>query len=167
MTTSARFLSIGTTSARRLRRMSSSTPRRIAGYYVALNKTQSSRFILIDAHDHQSNEVYLIEADAPLTAMRQVAPREHGHEYQVEHHGERLIITTNSGGAVDFRICEAPVAAPGRENWREIEPHKPGRLIIDTVVFNRPHGASRARGQLAAHHGPQPRRRRRARHRLR
>ena len=41
-----------------------------------------------------------------------MAPREHGHEYAVEHHGERLIITTNSGGAEDFRICEAPVGAP-------------------------------------------------------
>jgi oligopeptidase B len=106
-----------------------------AGYYVGVGKTQSSRFILIDAHDHQSNEVYLIEADAPLTAPRQVAAREHGHEYQVEHHGDRLFITTNSGGAVDFRICEAPVASPGRESWREIEPHKPGRLIIETVLF--------------------------------
>jgi len=106
-----------------------------AGYYVALNKTQSSRFILIDAHDHQSNEVYLIEADAPAGALRQVEPREHGHEYQVEHHADRLIITTNSAGAEDFRICEAPVATPGRENWREIEPHRHGRLILDTVVF--------------------------------
>ena len=64
-----------------------------------------------------------------------IAAREPGHEYHVEHHGERLIITTNSGGAEDFRICEAPLAAPGMENWREIVPHKPGRLIIDTIAF--------------------------------
>ena len=64
-----------------------------------------------------------------------MAPREHGHEYAVEHHGDRLIITTNSGGAEDFRICEAPLADPKRENWREIIPHKPGRLILETVAF--------------------------------
>ena len=44
-----------------------------------------------------------------------MAPREHGHEYAVEHHGDRLIITTNSGGAEDFRICEAPLAEPAAQ----------------------------------------------------
>ena len=34
------------------------------GFYVALSSTQSSKFILIDAHDHQTNEIYLIDADA-------------------------------------------------------------------------------------------------------
>jgi oligopeptidase B len=105
------------------------------GYYVALSATQSSKYILIDAHDHQSNEVYLIDADAPLAPMRLVEPREHGHEYSVEHHGESLFITTNCDGAEDFRICEAPVAAPGRSNWREVIPHRPGCLILDAILY--------------------------------
>ena len=42
---------------------------------------------------------------------------------------------TNSGGAEDFRICEAPVDDPHMANWREILPHKPGRLILDIVAF--------------------------------
>jgi len=105
------------------------------GFYVGVGQTQSSRYITIDAHDHQTTEVYLIDATTPEAEPRLVAPREHGHEYSVEHHGERLIITTNSGGAEDFRICEAPLAAPGMANWREIIPHKPGRLIIETIAF--------------------------------
>jgi oligopeptidase B len=52
----------------------------------------------------------------------------------VEHHGDRFIITTNSDGAEDFRIVEAPVADPAMTNWREIVPHRAGRLIIETVV---------------------------------
>ncbi len=105
------------------------------GFYVGVGQTQSSQYITIDAHDHQTTEVYLIDAAAPEAALRLVAPREHGHEYTIEHHGERLIITTNSAGAEDFRICEAPVAAPEMANWREIIPHKPGRLIIETIAF--------------------------------
>lgn len=112
------------------------------GFYVALGHTQSQRFILIDAHDHQSSEVYLVDADAPTAPIRQVAARIHGHEYAVEHHpggaggaGDRLIIMTNSGGAEDFRIVEAPVASPDMECWRELVPHKPGRLILETVVY--------------------------------
>jgi oligopeptidase B len=53
----------------------------------------------------------------------------------VEHHGDRLIITTNSGGAEDFRICETPVAAPEMASWREIVAHKPGRLILEAIAF--------------------------------
>ena len=105
------------------------------GFYVALSSTQSAKFILIDAHDHQTSEVYLVDADAPAASPRVVAPRQHGHEYAVEHHGNRLVITTNSAGAEDFRICEAPLAAPAISNWREVIPHRPGRLILDTVLF--------------------------------
>jgi oligopeptidase B len=105
------------------------------GFYVGVDQTQSSRFVTIEAHDHQTTEVYLIDADRPESDPRLVLAREHGHEYAVEHHGEQLIITTNSGGAEDFRICEAPLADPRLQNWREIIPHKPGRLILETVAF--------------------------------
>jgi oligopeptidase B len=105
------------------------------GFYVGVGETQSGRFITIEAHDHQTSEVYLIDADRPASSPRLVAPREHGHEYAVEHHGERLIVTTNSQGAEDFRVCEAPLTAPERANWREIIAHKPGRLILETVAY--------------------------------
>ena len=105
------------------------------GFYVGVGQTQSGQFVIIDAHDHQTNEAYLIDADQPHSAPRLIAPRQHGHEYSVEHQGDRLIITTNSGGAEDFRICEAPLAAPAPANWREIIAHKPGRLILETIAF--------------------------------
>ncbi|MEZ5815779.1 MAG: S9 family peptidase [Hyphomicrobiaceae bacterium] len=106
-----------------------------AGFYVGVGATQSGRYILVDAHDHQTSEIYLIDAERPADPMRLVAPRRHGHEYAVEHHGDLLYITTNSGGAEDFRIVTAPAERPSEENWRELVPHKPGRLIIDTVLY--------------------------------
>jgi oligopeptidase B len=106
-----------------------------AGFYVSVGSTQSGRFVLIEAHDHQTSEVYLIDAEQPAEPPRLVAGRRHGHEYGVEHHGERLYITTNSGDAEDFRIVAAPVATPGEANWHEVVPHEAGRLIIDTVLY--------------------------------
>jgi oligopeptidase B len=105
------------------------------GFYVGVDKTQSGRFIVIGSHDHQTSEIRLIDTTAPFSEPRLVEARRFGHEYNVEHHGERLIITTNSGGAEDFRICTAPMASPGEANWTELVPHKPGRLILDTLVF--------------------------------
>ncbi len=106
-----------------------------SGFYVSVDETQSGRFVLIDAHDHQTSEIYLIDSDKPDSAPRVVAPREHGHEYSVDHNGDRLLVLTNSGGAEDFRICEAPLGRPGPESWREIVAHRPGRLILDIVAY--------------------------------
>ncbi len=110
------------------------------GFFVGIGLTQSKKFILIDAHDHQTSEVYLINANQPDEKPKLVSPREHGHEYSVEHHGgggfyDRLIILTNINGAEDFKICETPLTALDRTNWSEIEDHKPGRLIHDITVL--------------------------------
>jgi oligopeptidase B len=104
-------------------------------YFLGLGATQSRRFLLLSVHDHETAEVSLIDARDPSAPPRLVSPREPEHDYSVEHHGDRLIILTNSDGAEDYRIVEAPVDSPGRKNWREIEPHKPGRLILDMVAF--------------------------------
>ncbi|MDX2288575.1 MAG: S9 family peptidase [Hyphomicrobiaceae bacterium] len=106
-----------------------------SGFFVGISKTQSDRFVLIVVHDHESSEVRLIDADDPTGPMRLVAAREPGHEYEVEHHGDRLIILTNSNGAEDFRIATAPLADPARTNWTDLVPHMAGRLILEMTAF--------------------------------
>jgi oligopeptidase B len=105
------------------------------GYFLGLGLTQSRRFLLLSVHDHETAEVSLIDTEDPFSPPRLVSPREPKHDYSVEHHGDRLIILTNSDGSEDYRIVEAPVENPGREHWREIEPHRPGRLILEIVAF--------------------------------
>ncbi|MFZ4808935.1 MAG: S9 family peptidase [Hyphomicrobiaceae bacterium] len=105
------------------------------GFFVGVGQTQSGDFVLVETHDHETSEVHLIDAARPETTPRLVAARTRGHEYAVEHHGDRLVITTNSGDAEDFRICTAPVATPGPESWSELVPHVPGRLILETIVY--------------------------------
>jgi oligopeptidase B len=111
-----------------------------SGFFVGLGQTQSQRFVVIVAHDHQTSEVLLLDAAHPEGSPVMVSPREAGHEYGVEHtggpDGDRLIILTNAGGnAEDFKVCQAPLSTPGRANWREIVPHVPGRLILEIAVF--------------------------------
>ena len=105
------------------------------GFFLGLSATQDRRFLMLSVHDHETAEVSLIDAANPSAPPRLVAAREPEHDYSVDHHDGRLIILTNSDGAEDYRIVEAPVDSPGRENWREIEPHRPGRLILDVAAF--------------------------------
>ena len=106
-----------------------------SGFYVGVGDTQSGQFVIIQTQDHQTSEIYVIDAETPTAPMILVAARETGHEYSIDHHGDSFIILTNSGGAEDFRICTAPTAAPQRENWQEMLPHKPGRLILNITAF--------------------------------
>jgi oligopeptidase B len=105
------------------------------GYFLGLGVTQDRRYLLLSVHDHETAEISLIDATDPSATPRLIAPREPEHDYSVDHHQGKLIILTNSEGAEDFRIVEAPADAPGPENWREIEPHRPGRLILDVVAY--------------------------------
>ena len=105
------------------------------GFFVGLGKTESHRFVVIQAHDHTTAEAWLVDADDPEAEARLVAARERDVEYHVAHHGERLIVLTNADGAEDFKLAEAPLEAPGRENWRDLVPHEAGRLIISLLVF--------------------------------
>lgn len=110
------------------------------GFFVSLGQTQSGRFGLISCGDHDTSETWLIDRHDALAPLVLVEPREAGLRYGVEHHPdldgtESLLIETNADGAEDFKIVAAPLATPGRAQWREIVPHKQGRLILSIAVL--------------------------------
>ena len=109
------------------------------GFFVGVDKTESRRFLVIDAHDHTTSEVRLIPADAPDSEPVLIAARDPGVEYDVTDNGETLYLVTNVDGAVDFKLMTAPVASPGRENWTEWRAHEPGVLILGQSMFARFH----------------------------
>ena len=110
---------------------------RDAGFFLSVAVTESRRFVVIDAHDHVTSEVRLVDAHRPESAPIVVAERDPNTEYDVSHHADRLLILTNAGGAEDFKIVETPVAAPGRAHWVDLVPHRPGVLIAGFDVYAR------------------------------
>ena len=105
------------------------------GFFLGIGATQDRRYLLLSVHDHETAEISLIDAADLSAPPRLVSPRAPEHDYSVDHHDGRLIILTNSGGAEDYRIVEAPAESPGPEHWQEIEPHRQGRLILDVVAY--------------------------------
>ena len=104
-------------------------------FFAGVGKTSSERFIVINSHDHESSESWLIDAEAPRAPMRLIAARAPEFEYDVEHHGDRLIIRTNANGAEDYKIVTAPLDAPQSANWTDLVPHRPGHLVLAMGVF--------------------------------
>ncbi|MBE0581039.1 S9 family peptidase [Devosia sp.] len=104
------------------------------GFFVGVGRTLSDKFIVIDAHDHQTSECWLIDAELG-GAPRLVAPRVTDREYDIDERDGVLYIRTNADGAEDFKVVTAPVDNPGAENWTDLVPHQQGVLILDTVVI--------------------------------
>ena len=104
------------------------------GFFVGVDEMLSRSHIVIEVHDHLTSEVWLIDAKtggAPVC----VSPRQAGREYDVDERGGELFILTNADGAEDFKIVTVPVNSPGSENWRDLVPHRPGVLILDTILI--------------------------------
>ncbi|WP_298965524.1 S9 family peptidase [uncultured Roseibium sp.] len=106
-----------------------------SGFFMGVGKTQSGDTIVIDIHDHETSEVWMIPANSPETPPVLIAPRDTGVEYSVDDHGDTLYILTNLGDAEDFKIVTAPKATPGREFWTDLVPHKPGCLVLSHCVY--------------------------------
>ncbi len=105
------------------------------GFFTGIAKSQSGKYIFISVGDQVTSETHYFEADAETPEVKLIAPREPGVEYRVEHWDDRFVITTNQGGAVDFKIVTAPIDTPGKDNWTELVAHEAGTLILGLDVL--------------------------------
>jgi oligopeptidase B len=99
-------------------------------FFLGVERTRSGHFIFIDASSKLTSEVWFVPTATPEEAPRVIAPREHGHEYAVDHQGAsaedgRFVIVTNHGGrARNFELVAAACDDPGRGNWQTLVPHR-------------------------------------------
>ena len=105
------------------------------GFFVHIGRTRSGAFLTLTASDHETAEVHLVDRARPDAPSRCVAPREPQLIYSVEHWGGFLVILTNADGAEDFKIVTAPLGEPGRANWQDAVPYRPGVLIRHVHVL--------------------------------
>ncbi|MGX6647373.1 S9 family peptidase [Maricaulaceae bacterium MS644] len=105
------------------------------GYFLGVGKTDGDTWIVLSASDHTTSEMRLFDANNPVAEPILVSEREGGVEYSLTEAGGKIFVRTNSGGAVDFKIMEAPLADPRRENWAELIDHRAGVLVNGLMGF--------------------------------
>ncbi len=103
-------------------------------YFLSVGATRSRRFVLLHSESKTSAEVHFLEADHPCDPFQVVEPRQENLEYSIEHRGDLFYIVTN-WNAVDFRLMTTPVTDPGRSNWRELIPARPGTRLQSVALF--------------------------------
>ncbi|MDA2927048.1 S9 family peptidase, partial [Acidobacteria bacterium AH-259-G07] len=97
-------------------------------------KTKSKKYVMISSVQTLSTEFRYLDADNPAGAFAVFLPRERDHEYQVDHYRDYFYIRTNDN-AKNFRLMKTPVDSTGKENWREVIPHRNDVLLMDFEIF--------------------------------
>jgi oligopeptidase B len=99
-------------------------------------RTKSDEYILIGSFSTLSTEYRFLNSDNPSGEFTIIQPRERDHEYSVDHFGDKFYIVTNYD-AKNFRLMETFVNNPGKENWKELIPHRKDVLLEGIEIFRK------------------------------
>ncbi len=86
------------------------------GFFVYVSPTTSKEYIVVATSDPVTSEVRLIPASSPDSAPVLVSPRRVGHEYSVDHQGDRFVIRTNDTHK-NARLATSPANDPTESSW--------------------------------------------------
>ena len=103
-------------------------------FNLGAGRTRDGRYLVLESASHTTTECQVLAADQPGGSFSIVSPRQDEHEYSVDHRNGVWFIRTNDRGR-NFRLVTAPVAAPGRENWTELIPHRDAVMLEDVDLF--------------------------------
>ena len=108
---------------------------RDALFNLHVERSRSLAFLFAISSSFTTTECRYLLTSAPTAPWIVLLPREHDHEYQVDHGGAFFYIRTNGGGRRNFRLVDAPIADPRPERWRELIPHRDDVMLEDLEVF--------------------------------
>jgi oligopeptidase B len=103
-------------------------------FSVGAAKSRSGKYIFMQITSHTTAEARMLDADNPKGEWKLIAPRQQDVEYYPDHHGDQLLIRTNDKGRT-FRLVQAPLSAPGKENWKEVVPTRADVMLNDLEIF--------------------------------
>ena len=98
-------------------------------------RTKSNAYLIIGSKSTLSDEYRFLDANTPDGEFQVLQPRERGLEYGVDHYKDRFYIRTNLD-AKNFRLMETSVTAIGKENWKEIIPHREDVYLNGIEIFS-------------------------------
>lgn len=102
--------------------------------YIGVEKSRSGEYIMIISQATMSSEYRYIKADNPAGEFILFQPRIKDVLYSIEPQEDRFLILTNDN-AQNFKLMESPLDKTGKENWKEVIPHREDVLLSDIDGF--------------------------------
>ncbi|WP_422909310.1 S9 family peptidase [Pseudomonas sp. MAC6] len=107
-------------------------------FFLSCYRSSSERQLILQLGSKTTSEAWVLDAATPHAAFSCVAPREEGHEYDVDHgmlDGQwRWLIRSNQHG-INFALLYANEAAPQRAHWQLLREHDP-QVMLEGVTLN-------------------------------
>jgi oligopeptidase B len=102
--------------------------------YISVWRSKSNQYIFITSEATLSSEIRYIQANETESDFTIFQPRIKDVLYEVEHLNDKFIIRTNLD-ALNFKLMETALDKTGRDNWKEIIPHRKDVLLEGTEPF--------------------------------
>jgi oligopeptidase B len=99
-------------------------------------KSQSSKFIFVVTGSSETRETWYLDAAKPNEDLKLFQKRDPGHQYEVEHQGDRFLVLTN--GKKQFlnnRLCSCPLDKTSEDNWVQMIPYDPYVHLTSVIPF--------------------------------
>jgi oligopeptidase B len=107
-------------------------------YYIGIGKTGDDRYVAINLWSTVATEWRAIDADAPSSEMRVIAPRLRDHLYDADHMNGRWVVRTN-WDAPNYRLMTVADADTGdRARWKALLPYDP-KVFVESFELFRDH----------------------------
>lgn len=101
---------------------------------VGIEKTKSKKYFIISSGRTDASFAHYLDADKPGKPVL-IQPLQDEVEYSVEHAGgDKFYIHTNLN-AKNYRLVEAPISRPGKENWKDVIPHREDVFLQNVDFF--------------------------------
>lgn len=112
------------------------------GFYLDVDRTRSSAYILVSSDSKITSEVRYLSADEPQGQLQLIQARIPGVEYSVYHHpghpsqggSDQFLIVTNEN-AINFKLMATLVSQPEQEHWQTVIPHREDVMLKAIDVF--------------------------------
>jgi oligopeptidase B len=105
--------------------------------YTGISKSKSDRFLFIQMDGTLTSECHYADANDPTLSFKVFLPRRRGHEYEIEHLGDRFIVRTN-WQARNFRLMWVPIGDEmSQTHWQDLVAHRDDTFIEDFDIFRR------------------------------
>jgi len=105
-------------------------------FNVGVSRSRNGQWILISSGSFTQSEWHVIPADKPTTALRTLAKRRPGVEYEVEA-GERVFFITTNENARNFKVMTAPLNSTSPSSWNDWLAHRPDVFVEGILPFKK------------------------------
>ncbi|MDZ4333336.1 MAG: S9 family peptidase, partial [Pseudomonas sp.] len=107
-------------------------------FFLSCYRSSSERQLILQLGSKTTSEAWVLDAATPHAAFSCVAPREEGHEYDVDHgtlNGQWSWFIRSNQHGINFALFAASEAAPSRNDWQLLREHNP-QVMLEGFSLN-------------------------------